>query len=56
MRRLQADAAANALKYRGVGTVAIIDDVRQTGAFSTNSRRWSSSRGLPMWPDGRSAR
>lgn len=33
MRRLQADAAVNALKYRGVGTVAIIDDVRQTGAF-----------------------
>ena len=28
MRRLQADAAGNALKYRGVGTVAIIDDVR----------------------------
>lgn len=33
MRRLQADAAGNALKYRGVRTVAIIDDVRQTGAF-----------------------
>ena len=33
LRRLQADAAGNALKYRGVGTVASIDEVRQTGAF-----------------------
>lgn len=33
LRRLQADAAGNALKYRGVGTVASIAEVRQTGAF-----------------------
>jgi len=33
LRRLQADAVGNALKYRGVGTLASINEVRQTGAF-----------------------